>query len=112
MKNPLIPIALGLLKFYKVVLSPPLSVIGVKCRHMPSCSSYSQEAIIAHGLWAGCWMTLARLIRCNPFGTHGVDNVPECITKPPIWAPWRYGLWRGTHNNASASQCHDHSHIP
>ena len=47
-------------------------------------------------------MTLARLLRCHPFkrlgATSGVDNVPEAVTKPPIWAPWRYGQWRGTYD--------------
>lgn len=53
-----------------------------------------------HGFWAGGWMTLARLCRCHPIkalgSTHGVDKVPKSITKPPFWAPWRYGVWRGT----------------
>ena len=87
-----------LIKLYKLLLSPALSAIGVKCRHTPSCSSYAIEALEAHGPWAGGWMTLARLLRCHPIewlgGTHGVDNVPESITKPPFWAPWRYGVWR------------------
>ncbi len=89
---------IGLVKLYKLTLSPALAVLGVRCRHTPSCSTYSIEAIQKHGPWAGGWMTLARLLRCHPIkwlgGTHGVDNVPESITKPPVWAPWRYGVWR------------------
>jgi hypothetical protein len=42
-------------------------------------------------------MTLARLLRCQPFGTSGLDFVPEA---PPPGARWylprRYARWRGT----------------
>jgi len=96
MRNPISYIMLTALWVYKRAISPVLTALGVTCRHEPSCSSYSQIAIIRFGPWAGGWMTLARLLRCQPFGTSGVDNVPEAVTKPPIWAPWRYGLWRGT----------------
>ncbi|MEP1229919.1 MAG: membrane protein insertion efficiency factor YidD [Litorimonas sp.] len=89
---------LAALWLYKRFISPVLTAFGVTCRHEPSCSSYSKEAIIRHGPWAGGWMTLARLLRCQPWGSSGVDNVPKAVTKPPIWAPWRYGLWRGTYN--------------
>ena len=58
-------------------------------------------------------MTLARLARCHPIkvlgATHGVDNVPETITKPPVWAPWRYGVWRGVNEKGND---HGHDHIP
>lgn len=68
-------------------------------------------AIRQHGLWAGGWMTLGRLSRCHPVkwlgATDGVDKVPETITKPPLWAPWRYGLWRTTFEGEN----HDHDHI-
>lgn len=88
----------GLIKLYKIILSPALTMIGVRCRHTPSCSSYAIDAIQRHGPWPGGWMTLARLSRCHPIerlgGTSGVDNVPKTITKPPVWAPWRYGVWR------------------
>lgn len=89
---------IGLLKLYKLTLSPALHVLGVRCRYNPGCSSYSMVAIQKHGPWAGLWMTIARLSRCHPIewlgGSSGVDNVPESITKPPFWAPWRYGVWR------------------
>ena len=31
------------------------------------------------GLWAGGWMTLARLLRCQPWGTSGLDFVPQNV---------------------------------
>ena len=86
------------LMIYKIFISPVLSFFGVKCSHHPSCSSYAKLAIERHGPWFGGWMTLARLLRCQPWGTCGVDNVPENITTPPIYAPWRVAIWRGTHS--------------
>ena len=64
----------GLIKVYRYTLSP---LIGYDCRHLPTCSHYSEEAIDRFGLWAGGWMTLARLCRCHPWGTSGLDFVPD-----------------------------------
>jgi len=101
MKNPLLYPAFALLNVYKYAISPVLTMFGVRCRHTPSCSDYSREAIGMHGLWRGGWMTLARLSRCHPIkilgGTSGIDNVPQTVQNAPFWAPWRYGRWRGTH---------------
>jgi len=90
---------LALLAIYKWLISPLLQFFGVTCRHYPSCSTYSVEAIQKHGPWQGGWLTLARLQRCHPWGTSGVDNVPEEITTPSIWAPWRVGLWGRTNSD-------------
>ena len=46
------------------------------CRHLPSCSEYACEAIARHGAWRGGWLALARLGRCHPLGTAGLDPVP------------------------------------
>jgi putative component of membrane protein insertase Oxa1/YidC/SpoIIIJ protein YidD len=60
---------------------------------MPTCSEYAYEAIARHGLWAGGWLGLFRVLRCGPGGTHGIDNVPEWLAADLAWwAPWRY--WR------------------
>jgi uncharacterized protein len=84
----------GLIKVYRHTLSP---LIGFHCRHLPTCSDYADQAIERYGLWAGCWMTLARLLRCQPWGTSGLDFVPESLTSSVRWyLPWRYGRWRGT----------------
>jgi uncharacterized protein len=88
--------ARGLVKTYRYTFS---ALVGFNCRHLPSCSSYADEAIDRFGLWAGGWMTLARLCRCHPFGTSGLDVVPKRLPELSRWyLPWRYGLWRGTNS--------------
>ena len=85
--------ALWLLRLYRATLSPMLYFFGVRCRHEPTCSGYAMDAIGRHGLWAGGWMTLARLQRCHPWGSHGLDPAPERLKATPLWAPWRHGSW-------------------
>ena len=82
---------------YRLTLSP---LIGCNCRHLPSCSQYADEAIERHGFWAGGWMTLARLLRCQPLGTSGLDFVPGAAPQHARWyLPWRYGRWRGVNDH-------------
>ena len=88
----------ALVRAYRYTLSP---LIGFHCRHLPTCSDYADEALGRFGLWAGGWMTLARLLRCHPFGTSGLDFVPvQLPARARWWLPWRYGRWRGTHASA------------
>jgi putative membrane protein insertion efficiency factor len=47
------------------------------CRYFPTCSNYSKEAIERHGAARGSWLTVRRLSRCQPWGGHGVDPVPD-----------------------------------
>jgi putative membrane protein insertion efficiency factor len=87
-----------LIKSYRLTLSP---LIGFHCRHLPTCSEYGDEALRRHGLWAGGWMTLARILRCQPYGTSGLDFVPAASPARARWyLPWRYARWRGTNPNA------------
>ena len=84
-------------RLYQLTLS---GFIGNTCRHLPTCSEYAYEAIARHGLWAGGWLSLFRVGRCGPFGTQGIDRVPEGLDDRYAWfMPWRY--WsigrRGTH---------------
>jgi uncharacterized protein len=46
------------------------------CRFYPSCSNYAIDAFAEHGFWRGFSLTARRLMRCRPFGPHGVDLVP------------------------------------
>ncbi|MCY0146999.1 membrane protein insertion efficiency factor YidD [Hoeflea sp. G2-23] len=77
----------GLVRLYQLSLS---GFIGNSCRHLPTCSEYAYEAIARHGLWKGGWLSLFRVGRCGPGGTHGIDNVPETLDARLVWwAPWR-----------------------
>lgn len=89
------PIAGVVLRAYKLTLSPLFMAVGMRCRHEPTCSEYAAEAVSRHGVWAGLWMALARFQRCRPWGSHGIDPVPEFRRPVPWWAPWRHGDWRG-----------------
>jgi putative membrane protein insertion efficiency factor len=87
---------------YQLTLS---GLVGRHCRHFPSCSEYTDEAILRHGLWAGGWMGVARICRCGPMGTSGLDVVPETLPTGGAWyKPWAYGRWKGV-NAPSAIAC-------
>jgi putative membrane protein insertion efficiency factor len=65
---------LGLLRGYKFLISPLFTGC---CRFQPSCSDYMAEAIRLHGATRGTWLGMRRLVRCRPFGGHGIDPVPR-----------------------------------
>lgn len=90
----------GAIWIYRHTLSP---LVGYNCRHLPTCSVYGDEAIGKYGLWAGGWMTLARLLRCQPWGTSGIDNVAAELPANARWyLPWRYARWRGVNDADTA----------
>jgi putative membrane protein insertion efficiency factor len=64
--------ALAVLRAYQAAASGRVS----PCRFYPSCSNYAVEALTVHGFWRGLALTARRLVRCRPFGPHGVDLVP------------------------------------
>lgn len=67
-------ILMGLLIGWRTVISP---LYGPVCRFYPSCSAYALEAVTVHGAGRGSWLTVRRLVRCNPFHSGGVDHVPH-----------------------------------
>jgi len=60
-------------KFYRYSISP---LLPNSCRHVPTCSEYAIEALQVHGIFRGSAMAIWRILRCNPWGTHGYDPVP------------------------------------
>lgn len=45
------------------------------CRHIPTCSEYTKEAIMLYGARKGSIMGFKRILRCTPWGTSGYDPV-------------------------------------
>ncbi len=70
-------LAIALIGGYRRFISP---LLGHRCRYLPSCSVYSEEAIVHYGLLRGGWMGLKRIGRCHPFNEGGFDPVPEPST--------------------------------
>ncbi len=47
------------------------------CRFTPTCSHYAIEAYQKYGFFIGTYLTIKRILRCNPWGGSGYDPVPE-----------------------------------
>jgi putative membrane protein insertion efficiency factor len=87
------PIAFALMALIRIYQLTVSSVLGRRCRYLPSCSDYAAEAIGRHGAWAGFWLGSARVLRCHPWGGEGFDPVPEEFPRSD-WRAWRYVPWR------------------
>jgi uncharacterized protein len=68
------------IRIYQWTLSP---LLGANCRHTPSCSHYTIDAIQEWGVIRGIWLGMKRIARCHPWGTHGYDPVPK-RSKPSL----------------------------
>ncbi|HEY6019581.1 MAG TPA: membrane protein insertion efficiency factor YidD [Candidatus Paceibacterota bacterium] len=62
-----------LIKMYQFLISP---MFPPSCRFTPSCSQYSLEVIARHGAIRGFWLTVKRVLRCNPWNPGGYDPAP------------------------------------
>jgi hypothetical protein len=82
---------LFLVYFYRYIISP---ITPASCRHVPTCSQYMVEAVRQHGGLKGLKLSMNRLSRCHPWGTHGYDPVPQIVVKPYKKASRRHSLLR------------------
>ncbi len=62
-----------LLRIYRYAISP---FLGNHCRFFPSCSEYTQQAVLDHGLGKGLLLGARRLACCHPWHPGGCDPVP------------------------------------
>ena len=62
------------IRIYQATISP---MLGAHCRHTPSCSQYTNEAIQEWGVLKGIKLGANRIGRCHPWGTSGYDPVPK-----------------------------------
>jgi putative membrane protein insertion efficiency factor len=66
-------IALLLIKFYRMAISP---LFPGCCRFTPTCSEYGLIALQRYGFLKGSYLTIRRILRCRPGGGKGYDPVP------------------------------------
>ena len=72
----------ALLKFYKRNIS---SALPNRCIYVPTCSSYTYQAIEKYGLIRGSFKGFCRILRCNPFAKGGFDPVKENYRGKAKW---------------------------
>ena len=66
-------LCIALIRFYRKFISP---IKPKCCRFTPTCSEYALEAFSVHGFFYGLFLTVWRILRCNPFCRAGYDPVP------------------------------------
>lgn len=64
-----------LIELYQKLFSKELSKYS-HCKYTPTCSNYGIEAISKYGAIKGSFLTIWRILRCNPFSKGGYDPVP------------------------------------
>ena len=62
-------ILIGLIRVYQLL---PLKS-HQSCKFIPTCSNYGIEAIETYGSIKGTYLTIKRILRCNPFSKGGYD---------------------------------------
>jgi hypothetical protein len=73
-------IFIAFIKLYRVTLS---KILPSSCRFTPSCSAYAIVALERFGAVKGGFLSLKRIVRCNPFSEGGYDPVPEKPERKP-----------------------------
>ena len=66
-------LCIALIQFYRRFISP---LKPPCCRFTPTCSEYALEAFRTRGFFAGLFLSVRRVLRCNPFCRAGYDPVP------------------------------------
>jgi hypothetical protein len=69
--------AVGSIHLYQRTASPILDRCGLRCRFTPSCSQYAEAALRKHGILAGSWRALRRVVRCGPWTPAGTIDPAE-----------------------------------
>ncbi|MCH4182081.1 MAG: membrane protein insertion efficiency factor YidD [Prevotella sp.] len=59
--------------FYQRFISP---LTPPSCRFTPTCSEYTRQALLKYGPFKGLYLSIRRILRCNPWGGSGYDPVP------------------------------------
>ena len=72
--NILTYILIKFIKIYQFLLSP---LLGQSCRHYPTCSNYSIEALKTHGLFKGLFLIIKRIFSCHPWAEGGYDPIKK-----------------------------------
>lgn len=71
-------IAQSFIRLYSFLISP---LLGRNCRFHPTCSHYAHEAIEIHGVSAGSWLAVKRILKCHPYHKGAYDDPVPPVCK-------------------------------
>ena len=74
LRQSVLKVLIGLIAGYRYLISPWL---GNCCRFYPSCSEYTEQAILERGVVKGLVLGAWRLLRCHPWHPGGYDPVSQ-----------------------------------
>lgn len=71
-------IVIVLINLYQATLSPDHGPLRARypygyCRHYPSCSQYTKEAVSKFGAVKGLFLGSVRILKCNPWSQPKID---------------------------------------
>lgn len=85
---------------YQKIISP---LLPGSCIYSPTCSTYSKEAVLKHGVFKGIALSLGRIFRCTGgLYTGGDDPVPERFSFTYLFGSYKR-FWRGREKRKQSS---------
>lgn len=69
-----------LIRFYQYTFA---AILGGQCRFHPTCSEYAVECFQTLPAHRAFFLTLWRILRCQPFARGGYDPVPHDHSNHP-----------------------------
>lgn len=66
-------VCIFLIDLYRKYISP---LFMPTCRFRPTCSTYARECFVKFGFFKGVFLSIKRILKCNPFNKGGHDPVP------------------------------------
>lgn len=67
-------LAISMIEWYQKEISPHSNH---KCRHTPTCSAYAKECYTRFNFVKASFLTIKRILTCNPLFKPKYDPVPE-----------------------------------
>ena len=67
-------ILISFIRLYQKFISP---LLPKSCRFHPTCSNYAIEALNTHNIFYAIFLSIKRILRCNPLFKGGIDEVPK-----------------------------------
>ncbi|MEM4270871.1 MAG: membrane protein insertion efficiency factor YidD [Candidatus Pacearchaeota archaeon] len=79
---------ISFIRLYQKFISP---LLPRSCRFYPSCSEYAVQCFECHNVFYAIFLTMKRILKCNPLFEGGFDPVPCSHIKHSYITDENYG---------------------